>query len=362
MFAPGLGLALPSAVPNTRPRMAEARTPPLVDWYRTSIPTDVFKRLHQRSDFRAFLQTGGFLAVYATTFTLAFLSWRRHEPWYVTVLLVFLHGMVASFLTNGMHELGHGTVFKTKVLNEIFTRVVSFLGWLHPDVFTGSHQRHHRYTLHPPDDQEVLLPTKLMLKHFLEQGFINPRGMRWMFMYTLRLARGRFQGTWELICFPPEQPKLRRVPIIWARVVLFGHLIIAAVSLYFGLWMIPVLLSLTPMYGGWLFFLCNNTQHIGLQDNVPDFRLCCRTVILNPVVSFLFWRMNYHMEHHMFAAVPCYNLKALHAAIRHDVPPAPNGLVESWRHIIAVLKRQEKEPAYQYVAVLPGTARPVEAA
>jgi fatty acid desaturase len=336
--------------------MAETHTPPVVDWYRSPLPADVFKRLHQRSDWRGFAQTGGFLGVYATTATLAFLSWRHHEPWWVTVLLVFLHGMVASFLTNGMHELGHGTVFKTKALNELFVRVVSFLGWLHPDLFSASHQRHHRYTLHPPDDQEVVLPQKLLLKNFLEQGFINVRGFKWTFLYTLRIACGRFTGTWELVCYPPEQPALRRVPMLWARVVLAGHVVIAAVALYYGLWIIPVLVSLTPAYGAWLFFLCNNTQHIGLQDKVPDFRLCCRTVILHPVVSFLFWEMNYHMEHHMFAAVPCYNLARLHAAVRDDVPPPPVGLVAVWRHITSVLQRQAREPDYQYVAELPVTA------
>ena len=351
-------------VPNTRHCMAEPHTPPVVDWYRTPIPTDVFKRLHQRSDAKAFVYTLGYLAVYATTATLAFLSWRHHAPWYLTVLLVFAHGTVASFLTNAMHELGHGTVFKTKLFNEFFLRLISFLGWLHPDVFSASHQRHHRYTLHPPDDQEVVLPVKLMVKQFIEQAVFNPRGMKWMFLYTLRLACGRFTGAWELVCYPPDQPQTRRLPIRWARVVLGGHVLIAAVSLYFGLWIIPVLVSLTPMYGGWLFFLCNNTQHIGLQDKVPDFRLCCRTVLLNPVTAFLFWQMNYHMEHHMFAAVPCYNLKQRHQAIRYDVPPAPDGLVETWRHIISVLQHQAKDPTYQYVAVLPvasSTLKPVNA-
>jgi len=351
-------------VPNTRHCMAEPHTPPVVDWYRTPIPTDVFKRLHQRSDAKAFVYTLGYLAVYATTATLVFLSWRHHAPWYLTLLLVFAHGTVASFLTNAMHELGHGTVFKTKLFNEFFLRLISFLGWLHPDVFTASHQRHHRYTLHPPDDQEVVLPTKLMVKHFLEQAVFNPRGMKWMFLYTLRLACGRFTGAWELECYPPDQRPTRRLPIRWARVVLAGHVLIAAVSFHYGLWIIPVLTSLTPMYGGWLFFLCNNTQHIGLQDKVPDFRLCCRTVLLHPVAAFLFWQMNYHMEHHMFAAVPCYNLKQLHQAIRYDVPPAPDGLVATWRHIISVLQRQAREPSYQYVAELParsGQLKPVNA-
>ena len=52
----------------------------------------------------------------------------------------------ANFLINGMHELGHGFVFKTQSVQNLFLRVISFLGWLHPDMFFSSHFRHHRYT------------------------------------------------------------------------------------------------------------------------------------------------------------------------------------------------------------------------
>ena len=41
------------------------------------------------------------------------------------------------------------------------------------------------------------------------------------------------------------------------------------------------------------------------------------------VVRFLYWHMNYHIEHHMYAAVPCYRLGRLHRAIRHELPPLP---------------------------------------
>lgn len=336
--------------------MAEAHTPAVIDWYRTPIPPDVFKKLHERSDLLAFAQTLGILATLATTAGFALWS-GSHWPWPVTVLLIFLHGTVSAFYPNGMHELGHGTVFRTKFFNSFFTRVLSFFGWMHPDVFSASHQRHHRYTLHPPDDQEVVLPVKLMLKHFLEQGFVNPRGFLWTFKFTLRLALGRFETPWELICYPPDQPQLRTVPVRWARFVLAGHVLIAGVSLYMGWWLVPVVVSLAPFYGGWLFFLCNNTQHVGLQDNVPDFRLCCRTFLLSPPIRFLFWHMNYHLEHHMYAAVPCYNLGRLHEAIKHDTPVPHNGIIPVWREIISILRRQEADPKYQYVMPLPATAR-----
>jgi fatty acid desaturase len=336
--------------------MADAPKPvAIVDWYRTPLPSALFKSLHERSDFRAFVQTGGFLAIAAGTGTLAFWSWS-HWSWPYTVLCVFLHGMVSNFYINGMHELGHGTVFKTRALNAFFVRVVSFFGWNHPDMFNASHQRHHRYTLHPPDDQEVILPVTLTVKNFVEQAICNPRGLIWVVKYSWRIAAGRIgsEGGWEAICFPVDQPQLRRAPILWARCLLGGHIVIALVSLYFGLWIIPVLVSCAPFIGGWLFFLCNNSQHVGRHDNVPDFRLCCRTILPNPVVRFLYWQMNYHTEHHMYAAVPCYNLKRLHEAIRHELPPC-HGLIGAWREIGAIMRQQAANPAFKPEIVLPPT-------
>jgi len=63
--------------------------------------------------------------------------------------------------------------------------------------------------------------------------------------------------------------------------------------------------------------------------------------------------MNFHIEHHMYAAVPCYRLGALHRAIRHDLPPCPHGLVDTWREIAAIQRLQEADPGYQHVAPLP---------
>ena len=88
------------------------------------------------------------------------------------------------------------------------------------------------------------------------------------------------------------------------------------------------------MFGSWLQFLCNATQHVGLQDEVPDYRLCCRTFYINPVLQFLYWHMNYHTEHHMYAAVPCYRLGRLHRLIKHEMPYCTSGLWETWKQII----------------------------
>ena len=61
-------------------------------------------------------------------------------------------------------------------------------------------------------------------------------------------------------------------------------------------------------------------MHCGLRSDVADFRKCARSITLDPISEFLYWRMNWHLEHHMFAGVPCYNLKKLHKAVADDMP------------------------------------------
>lgn len=41
----------------------------------------------------------------------------------------------------------------------------------------------------------------------------------------------------------------------------------------------------------------------------------------DPLISFLYWRMEYHIEHHMFAAIPCYNLKKFSKLVADQLPP-----------------------------------------
>jgi fatty acid desaturase len=330
-----------------------------VSWYRTPLDSAVFKQLHKKSDFWGALQTLGYLGTLVLTGSTAYYS-ASHWPVVATILLLFLHGTCCAFQINAVHELGHGTVFKTKFWNEFFVRIFSFFGWINFEHFGVSHARHHRYTLHAPDDLEVVLPIKVLRKDFFKYGFVNLEKPKWIWYNMRRNARGEFPGEWNAIIFPEGSPA-RRAPIMWARFLLAGHACIILFSIWFHLWMLPVVTTFVPMYGEWLLFLCNNTQHIGLRDDVPDFRLCCRTFTLNPVVQFLYWHMNYHIEHHMYAAVPCYRLGQLHRAIKHDLAPCPHGLVATWKEIAAIQAKQEKDPEYQYDAPVPNRPSPPQA-
>jgi fatty acid desaturase len=331
---------------------AEQRNPVVIDWYRSPLPPGAMKALHQRSDFKGAVQTLGYLAAYALAAAAAIWS-SVHGPWWLTMACVFAFGTVASFMINGVHELGHGTVFRTKWLNVFFTHLLAFLGWINHEMFQSSHIRHHRYTLHPPEDLEVTLPARVVIRRMLLDGIVHPRVVWWALRDSARFACGRFQGEWELTLYPESARDKRRVPVRWARAVLGGHALIGVVCALEHWWMALFLFAVPAFYGALLHMVCNSTQHIGLQDNVSDFRLCCRTFRLNPVPRFLYWQMNYHIEHHMYAAVPCYNLDKLHRLIRHDLPPCADGLVAVWKEIAAIQAEQQKDPKYQHRAAIP---------
>jgi fatty acid desaturase len=323
-----------------------------VDWYRSPVPREVLAELNQKSDLLGLAQTLGYFAIVLLLGGSAVYGVGRW-PWWVVLILLYLHGTVFCFLLNAFHEFVHQSVFKTKWLNTFFTWVTSFLSWNNPVMFWASHMEHHKYTLHPPDDLEVVLPQTIHPSSFFKFALINPWDFWFRFKIVWRLAvHSRLEGRWEQVLFPPGSPNKKRDLITWARIILFGHAALTAVSLALGWWMVPIVVTFAPFYGGLLQWLCNNTQHFGLQDQVADFRLCTRSVRLNPVLQFLYWHMNYHIEHHMYAAVPCYKLGALHRAIQGDLPEPP-GLLGAWQQMMSIQKIQKTNPAYQHVVTLP---------
>ena len=91
-----------------------------------------------------------------------------------------------------------------------------------------------------------------------------------------------------------------------------------------------------------------------LRNDVPDFRKSTRTITLPLfLLEFLYWRMNWHIEHHMFAAVPCYNLRKLHEAVKGDMPK-PRSLVGAWLEMWTIWRRQLEEPEWQFDTEVPG--------
>ena len=149
--------------------MGELRIP----WYRSPVKREVQAALNQRSDMKGLMQSLGHLGLLILTGALFWFA-TLHLPWWVGALVLFFHGTFFAFLLNAFHELCHKTVFKSKLLGNFFLNLVSLLIWYNPVLFWASHQEHHKYTLHPPQDLEVVLPVKMKLVTFVKAAVINP--------------------------------------------------------------------------------------------------------------------------------------------------------------------------------------------
>ena len=131
-----------------------------------------------------------------------------------------------------------------------------------------------------------------------------------------------------------------------------------ALAVILGSWLPIVLVGLPRLYGAWHHVLTGLMQHGGLADNVLDHRMNSRTVHINPISRFIYWNMNYHVEHHMFPMVPYYALPKLHAMIRHDLPAPTTSMWACYREMIPAWLRQLRGENYFLVRKLPDTAKP----
>ncbi|MDA0350206.1 MAG: fatty acid desaturase [Verrucomicrobia bacterium] len=349
--------------------LAEVRKDLRVSWYRCPVERAKLRELSIRSDLKGLVQAGGHLLLLVATGALSFYFWQQ-QIWVGFFGALFLHGSIGSFFSGiGAHELGHGTVFQSRWLNKCFLYLVSLLSWWDPFDYGLSHTYHHRYTQFPEADRENLSPLvpslrwHLLVQLFTVNVFTQPGrsfakgGLLSTIWVTLKSACGVVGSTkapsreW-LQALHEDQPEEFRKSVWWSRLLLLFHGSLLAVSIVSGLWILPIIVSCFAFTANWLRYLTGMTQHCGLRDNIPDFRKSTRSTKLNPLVEFLYWHMNWHTEHHMYAAVPCYNLKKLAKEISEDMPE-PRTVLGAWREMRETWERQKADPNYEFDTPVP---------
>ena len=142
--------------------------------------------------------------------------------------------------------------------------------------------------------------------------------------------------------------------------VIFNSRIFVAIWIAIILWSLitlswlPVLFFLLPkFYGRTLHKLVSFTQHAGLARNIKDHRYTTREMYLNPILSFLYWKMEYHVTHHMFPTVPSYNLDKLHHHIKDQLPRTNDGLIDAYKEILPAIMKQSEDTNYFFKKEVP---------
>jgi fatty acid desaturase len=318
------------------------------DWYQPPVARKELRKLLERRDGPALRDTALWFALLGLTAWGTVALWGT---WWVLLPYAFYAVLYATASDSRWHEAGHGTAFKTDWMNNALYEVASFMVMRESVVWRWSHTRHHSDTIIVGRDPEIQVSRPPNLKaHFLSLFAINV--YEGYFPGLVRHALGRVSPGERTFIPESEFPKIFRN----ARIILGIYAATLALSVALHSW-IPIFLVILPhFFGTWLMIVHNSTQHAGLAENVLDHRLNCRTVFMNPFSRFVYWNMNYHLEHHMFPMVPYHALPALHAELKADLPTPYPGLWAAYREIIPTLLKQTKDPRYFVKRELPVSA------
>jgi len=314
-------------------------------WPKCKVDIKILKELSKKSDLKGLQHVLIFFGLLVITGTFAYLTWGS---WW-SVFWFLVYGNIYSFSNPLWHETGHKTAFKTNFLNEIFYYISSFMSNFEPIRWRYSHFVHHAntYSTENPFDHEIEYgndlketPKKLIINiiPFLDLLFFKKHISFEIIQHALGIK------TKVMLDCIPENARVKSIIISRIFVIIWSLIIVW--SILASSWLPMLYLLLPQFYGKTLHKLVAFTQHAGLARNVNDHRFSSREMYLNPILSFLYWKMEFHLTHHMYPTVPSYNLDKLHHHIKEQLPKPNNGLIDAYREIIPALIKQKEDRSY----------------
>ncbi len=312
------------------------------EWFKPKIDRKVLKELSKRSDWPGWRHIITYIIFLGFLGILCTYSWGSW--WFILFYLCYctLWGGADAI----WHECGHRTAFKTRKLNDFFYHIASFLNNFEPVRWRWSHSLHHSYTAsvdpHDFEADETIFAKFSFPSFFLIfiPGSYFLKLHKSLHLEIIKHALG-IETRVMRECIPAEK---KSACILSSRIFLILWLLIICISFFIGS-MLPIFLFLIPKFFISLNLLWGLAQHIGLKENSKDHRESTRSLRLNPIFSFIYWKMEYHIEHHMFPMVPSYNLPKLHEVIKNQLPK-PQTLLEAYKEIIPAVAKKSKDPNY----------------
>jgi len=273
----------------------------------TPVSKEELKPFMQRSDSKGFhIVASTWLSIVAT-FALA----AALPHWAIYLLCIFLLAGRQQALAAIMHETGHNTLFATRKYNEfVATWLCSPFLLMDGKTYIKGHLEHHRNagTKQDPDlpNYENYPVSKASLCRKFLRDFSGLTGLKanlYLFLSGKDLLTRLPRKNWQLT---------RGLAI---NFVMFAALWSSGFAQLYILWVIAYL----TVYMA-IIRMRQISEHAGVKDlNHLEPKYNTRSVPRG-ILGLLFISptdgLSYHCEHHMFMAVPTYNLRALHELLR----------------------------------------------
>jgi len=257
------------------------------------VSREELRKLSRTKDWQGALMLGGNLALLAGAFALAIL-WTNPLTILIAILLIAGRQLALSIV---MHDCAHKSLFRTPWLNEFAGH---WIGGAAVDVplqlYRDYHLDHHRHAGTDKDPDQGLVKAYPVTKNSLRRKFIRD--------VTGETAVRDLIMAWRT---PDWRQK---TPFLMFQLALLAALTAAGAPWAIALWW-AARIFVYPA----IMRLRNIGEHgvaIDRYDTEP--RLNTHTTIANWFERLLLApnNVNYHLEHHMFAAIPPYNLPRLH--------------------------------------------------
>ena len=279
-----------------------------------SLPPDVVKRLAVLDPWRstlAILETVGLIALAVAVA----LTWW--QPLVVIPAIVFIATRQQALFILA-HEAAHYRLYKTRWLNDALGRVIGGSAGISMCGYRVVHRLHHNH-LYGPQDPDIAIHAgyprgRAYLARKLAKdlcGLTAHKNYAYFFGAPFRelgvdASRRPMDDT---------SPAMRQAALRDRSVMVAGQVLLLAAAVasgwwveYLVLWVLPLVTVLQP-----ILRLRAITEH-GAVTDLSSPLTAART---NTGPAWLLWllyphHVNYHVEHHMYPAIPHYNLPACH--------------------------------------------------
>ena len=225
-----------------------------------------------------------------------------HNWWmYLAGVTVAAIGMNSCFLL--IHEATHGILDEHPHLNHLLGFLLGGMGFVAFSVYKVLHLKHHRHLGQPGDPD-----------HY--DNYTRSRLLYWIMQY-LRLSLGTILYLFFMpsLAFRSGSPAERRHILLEYGILLPLYawmLMNLSTSVLLAVWVVPFILA------NFLINVRALTQHAATDPN--DELTASRTVRTSALVQFFLLSENLHLEHHLFPAMPSYNLGKVSQLIDTQLP------------------------------------------
>jgi len=286
---------------------------------RDHLTTAQIKQLTKKSDLRGAVIL---LSCWLGVALIFYITTQWPHPLILLLALPLLAGRQLA-LSVVMHECGHNTLFRTRSLNQFCGQYLAgqpTLGDLHS--YAASHTHHHRLagTSDDPDltNYKAYPISRESFRRKIWRDLSGQTGYK-LISFVVIAAAGVFSRDTER----------RKASKPFAAIVLNNALFAWLLAVLFSPWAYLLWLLSIMTFFMLIVRVRQIAEHAHVLNPISDDPREHTRTILVPWWQRLFLApnfVNYHMEHHFMAGVPCYRLPTLHALLKssgalHAAPP-----------------------------------------